>query len=171
MDVQLAMARSIPALRQVEFMRIGYAIEYDYVPPDQIHAWLETKRIEGLFNAGQINGTTGYEEAAAQGLLAGINAALKATERAPVVLQRNQAYIGVLIDDLITREHHEPYRQMTSRAEYRLLLRQDKRRIAPGRHRLPGWAYIRRSNGPRSKLAPVSGCRACPVGGHRHSQR
>jgi tRNA uridine 5-carboxymethylaminomethyl modification enzyme len=124
-DVQLAMVRSIPALRHVEFMRIGYAIEYDYVPPDQIHAWLETKKIEGLFNAGQINGTTGYEEAAAQGLLAGINAALKVSERPPVVLQRDQAYIGVLIDDLVTQDHQEPYRQMTSRAEYRLLLRQD----------------------------------------------
>lgn len=124
-DVQMEMVRSIPALREVEFIRIGYAVEYDYVPPDQVHAWLETKRIEGLFHAGQINGTTGYEEAAAQGLMAGINAALKLQGRPPVVLGREQAYIGVLIDDLVTQEHHEPYRQMTSRAEYRLLLRQD----------------------------------------------
>ena len=124
-DVQIAMARSIPALRNVEFMRIGYAVEYDYVPPDQIHAWLETKLVEGLFHAGQINGTTGYEEAAAQGVMAGINAALKVQGREPLVLGRHQAYIGVLIDDLVTQEHHEPYRQMTSRAEYRLLLRQD----------------------------------------------
>jgi tRNA uridine 5-carboxymethylaminomethyl modification enzyme len=124
-DVQMDMVRSIPALREVEFMRIGYAVEYDYVPPDQVYAWLETKQIEGLFHAGQINGTTGYEEAAAQGLMAGINAVLKLQGRRPVVLGREQAYIGVLIDDLVTQEHHEPYRQMTSRAEYRLLLRQD----------------------------------------------
>ena len=124
-DVQMEMVRSIPALRDVEFMRIGYAVEYDYVPPDQIHAWLETKRIEGLYHAGQINGTTGYEEAAAQGLMAGINAVLKLNGRPPLVLGREQAYIGVLIDDLVTQEHQEPYRQMTSRAEYRLLLRQD----------------------------------------------
>jgi tRNA uridine 5-carboxymethylaminomethyl modification enzyme len=119
------MVRSIPALHHVEFMRIGYAVEYDYIPPDQIHSWLETKRVEGLFHAGQINGTTGYEEAAAQGLIAGINATLKAQGRPPLVLGREQAYIGVLIDDLVTQEHHEPYRHMTSRAEYRLLLRQD----------------------------------------------
>ena len=125
LDVQREMVRSIPALRDAEFMRIGYAIEYDYVPPDQIHAWLETKSIEGLFHAGQINGTTGYEEAAAQGLIAGINAACQLQGKPPVVLGRDQAYVGVLIDDLVTQEHREPYRQMTSRAEYRLLLRQD----------------------------------------------
>ena len=124
-DVQMDMVRSISALRDVEFMRIGYAVEYDYVSPDQIHAWLETKQVEGLFHAGQINGTTGYEEAAAQGLMAGINAVLKLEGRPPLVLGREQAYIGVLIDDLVTQEHQEPYRQMTSRAEYRLLLRQD----------------------------------------------
>ncbi len=125
LDVQIAMVRTIPAMRNVEFMRIGYAIEYDYVPPDQIRPSLETKHVEGLFHAGQINGTTGYEEAAAQGLMAGINATLKVLGRSPIVLGREQAYIGVLIDDLVTQEHHEPYRQMTSRAEYRLLLRQD----------------------------------------------
>lgn len=124
-DVQWQLVRSIPALRQAEIMRIGYAVEYDYVPPDQLYAWLETKQIEGLFHAGQINGTTGYEEAAAQGLMAGLNAALKVQGRAPLTLGRDQAYIGVLIDDLVTQEHTEPYRQMTSRAEYRLLLRQD----------------------------------------------
>jgi tRNA uridine 5-carboxymethylaminomethyl modification enzyme len=125
LDVQVAMVRSIPALRYVELMRIGYAVEYDYVPPDQIRRSLETKQIEGLFHAGQINGTTGYEEAAAQGLIAGINAALKVQNRPPVILGRDQAYIGVMIDDLVTQEHREPYRHMTSRAEYRLLLRQD----------------------------------------------
>jgi tRNA uridine 5-carboxymethylaminomethyl modification enzyme len=124
-DVQWQLVRSIPGLENVEIMRIGYAIEYDYVPPDQLHPWLETKKIEGLFHAGQINGTTGYEEAAAQGLMAGINAALKGQQRPPFTLGRDQAYIGVLLDDLVTMEHTEPYRQMTSRAEYRLLLRHD----------------------------------------------
>jgi tRNA uridine 5-carboxymethylaminomethyl modification enzyme len=124
-DVQYALVRSIPALRHAEIVRTGYAVEYDYVLPDQLHAWLETKPLAGLFHAGQINGTTGYEEAAAQGLLAGMNAALKVQQRPPLMLGRDQAYIGVLIDDLVTQEHTEPYRQMTSRAEYRLLLRQD----------------------------------------------
>jgi len=124
-DVQLAMLHSIPALREAEVMRPGYAVEYDFVPPDQIRASLETKRVEGLFHAGQINGTSGYEEAAAQGIMAGINAARKVQGKEPIVLRRDQAYIGVLIDDLVTKEITEPYRMMTSRAEYRLLLRQD----------------------------------------------
>jgi tRNA uridine 5-carboxymethylaminomethyl modification enzyme len=124
-EVQLAMLHSIPALSNAEIMRAGYAIEYDGVPSQQVSATLETKRIEGLFHAGQINGTSGYEEAAAQGLMAGINAALKVQGRSPVILRRDQAYIGVLVDDLITKEIREPYRIMTSRAEYRLLLRQD----------------------------------------------
>ena len=124
-EVQLAVLRSIPALRKVEVLRFGYAIEYDFVPPHQLTASLETKRIEGLFLAGQINGTSGYEEAAAQGIIAGINAARKVQGKPPLILRRDQAYIGVLIDDLVTKEITEPYRMLTSRAEYRLLLRQD----------------------------------------------
>jgi len=124
-DVQQVMLHSIPALREAEILRPGYAIEYDSVPADQITAWLETKRVEGLFHAGQINGTSGYEEAAAQGLMAGINAVLKVQDKPPLILRRDQAYIGVLIDDLITKEIDEPYRILTSRAEYRLLLRED----------------------------------------------
>jgi tRNA uridine 5-carboxymethylaminomethyl modification enzyme len=124
-EVQLFMLHSIPALRDAEIMRPGYAVEYDSVPCQEVSAGLETKRIEGLFHAGQINGTSGYEEAAAQGLIAGINAALKVQGRGPLLLRRDQAYIGVLIDDLVTKEIAEPYRIMTSRAEYRLLLRQD----------------------------------------------
>jgi len=124
-EVQLAMLRTIPALANVRIMRAGYAIEYDFVPPTQISATLETKRIQGLFHAGQINGTSGYEEAASQGLLAGINAARKVEGKEPVILRRDQAYIGVLIDDIVTKEITEPYRILTSRAEHRLLLRQD----------------------------------------------
>lgn len=124
-DVQLAMLCTIPALERAEMIRVGYAIEYDYVPPSQIRASLESKLIPGLFLAGQINGTSGYEEAAGQGLIAGINAALKVQGKPPLILHRDQAYIGVMIDDLVTRELNEPYRLFTSRAEYRLLLRQD----------------------------------------------
>ena len=124
-DVQVEMLRTIPALRDAEVMRVGYAIEYDYVPPRQITAWLETKLVAGLFLAGQVNGTSGYEEAAGQGLMAGINAALAVAGRPPLLLERSQAYIGVMVDDLVTREILEPYRLLTSRAEHRLLLRQD----------------------------------------------
>src|SRR5574341_67686 len=124
-DVQTQMYRSIPGLEEVEIMRPAYAIEYDYAPPTQIGHSLETKKVAGLFFAGQINGTSGYEEAAAQGLMAGINAALKAQKRQPVILSRAEAYIGVLIDDLVTRGTNEPYRMFTSRAEHRLILRED----------------------------------------------
>ncbi len=124
-DVQRAMLHSIPATRGAEIMRPGYAIEYDSVPCQEVSAGLETKRVEGLFHAGQINGTSGYEEAAAQGLIAGINAALKVQGREPVILRRDQAYAGVMLDDLVTKTITEPYRIMTGRAEYRLLLRQD----------------------------------------------
>ncbi|MCS7233473.1 MAG: tRNA uridine-5-carboxymethylaminomethyl(34) synthesis enzyme MnmG, partial [Synergistetes bacterium] len=124
-DVQIKMVRTLPGLEKAEIMRPGYAIEYDFVYPTQLKPSLETKDIEGLFMAGQINGTSGYEEAAAQGLIAGINAALKLRGEEPLILSRAEAYIGVLIDDLVTKGTEEPYRILTSRAEYRLLLRQD----------------------------------------------
>ncbi len=124
-DVQYAMYRTVPGLERAKIVRCAYAIEYDCMNPNQLYPTLEFKKIKGLFSGGQFNGSSGYEEAAAQGLIAGINAAMEILGKEPLILDRSEAYIGVLIDDLVTKENHEPYRMMTSRAEYRLLLRQD----------------------------------------------
>ncbi|MDP4207486.1 MAG: tRNA uridine-5-carboxymethylaminomethyl(34) synthesis enzyme MnmG [Bacteroidota bacterium] len=157
-QIQYEALRKIKGLENVKIFRSGYAIEYDYFPPTQLHATLETKHISNLFFAGQINGTTGYEEAAAQGLMAGINASLKVQEKGGLILGRNEAYIGVLIDDLITKGVDEPYRMFTSRAEYRILLRQDDAdvRLTPIGYRI-GLAKDERMENLEKKVSERAG--------------
>jgi tRNA uridine 5-carboxymethylaminomethyl modification enzyme len=155
--IQLQALQKVPGFENAKIFRPGYAIEYDYFPPVQLNYTLETRLVENLFFAGQINGTTGYEEAAAQGLIAGINAHLKINKQPPLILKRSEAYIGVLIDDLITKGIDEPYRMFTSRAEYRILLRQDNAdlRLTPLSYKL-GLADARRFERVENKLAYIN---------------
>ena len=157
-DVQYAAIKKIKGFENVKFFRPGYAIEYDYFPPTQLTLTLETKLIKNLFFAGQINGTTGYEEAAAQGLMAGINAVSNVFEKESLILTRSEAYIGVLIDDLITKGTEEPYRMFTSRAEYRTLLRQDNAdiRLTEKSYKI-GLAKEERYNRVKKKNVEVEG--------------
>jgi tRNA uridine 5-carboxymethylaminomethyl modification enzyme len=169
-DIQWAFYRSIKGLERVEIMRPAYAIEYDYVDPIELHASLETKKIGNLYHAGQINGTSGYEEAAGQGLLAGINAALRVKGSEPLVLGRSEAYLGVMIDDLVTLGTREPYRMFTSRAEYRLLLREDNadlrlREIGHAIGLVPEneyGAFVRKRNAIEAELARIRTCKLLP---------
>src|SRR5438094_5353901 len=159
-DVQLEFLHSIPGLQRAEIMRPGYAVEYDFFPPTQLFPTLETRLINGLYLAGQVNGTSGYEEAAAQGLIAGTNAALKLRSRSPLVLQRSEAYMGVLVDDLVTKGTEEPYRMFTSRAEDRLFLRHDNadQRLTTTGHRL-GLVSPARWTAFEAKMSMLKECR------------
>ncbi len=172
-DVQDAFLRTIPGLENLQIVRPGYAVEYDYLQPTQLFPSLMAKSLDGLFVAGQTNGTSGYEEAAAQGLLAGINAALRLQGKEPLVLSRAEAYIGVMVDDLVTLGTEEPYRLFTSRAEYRLSLRHDTAdiRLLPARpqdrpagrrgHGKTGAQDPRNRGGPRAAAHPQGGGRRC----------